>query len=477
MAEAQVHGLVEYKADVPAPRMLVARTLAKALDGALMVLAAVLALSILVAGWHDVSQAYDVWYYHLPFAGRIVGILDPHAFTFSAENQARYEGFPLLGEFFQGVLWRVTGHVAATNLVSVAALFALPVFLWRMHRVPPHVAFLAFLAVPLVQIHATSSYVDLPANACVTMLTLCVHRAWIDRTALTPRFLAGAAALAAIGANMKFQLVPIVGVASLALAALALKENRKDRRIWLVLAVAAPLVLATPIKNVVVHRNPVWPVALAGFPAVERTYASSPVHLEDSWRPTRFVRSVLEIDNRPIASHERWSLDQWTPPAEPGYRMGGYFGAYVAIALAALAWSRRKDVALVLGGVTVVAALVPQSHELRYYMHWMLTLIALAVVVWARSHRLLVSAVAVGALAVVGWSTDWGYLYASGSNFDTFVAKRVDRSLLEVPAGTRVCIEKPPFTVLYAPVFHPEHAVYSVQERAVDADCDGALAR
>lgn len=446
----------------------------KLADRALMLIAGGLALSILVAAWHDVSQAYDVWYYHLPFAGRIVGILDPHAFTFSAENQARYEGFPLLGELLQGVLWRVTGHVAATNLVSVAALFALPIFLQRMHRVPLHVAFLAFLAIPLVQIHATSSYVDLPANACVTMLVLCVHRAWIDRAVLTPKFVVGAGALAATAANMKFQLVPIVGVASLALAALALKQ---DRRLWVVLAVAAPLVLATPIKNVVVHRNPVWPVALAGFPSVERTYASSPVHLEDAWRPTRFVRSVLEIDNRPIASHERWSLDQWTPPSEPAYRMGGYFGAYVAVALAALAWSRRKDVALVFGGVTVVAALVPQSHELRYYMHWMLTLIAFALVVWARSHRFLVSAVAVVALSVVGWSTSFGYLYPSGSNFEAFLGKRVDSSVLSVPAGTRVCLEKPPFTVLYAPVFHPEHDAYSVQEKAVDADCDGALAR
>ncbi|MFO0740529.1 MAG: hypothetical protein U0270_31820 [Labilithrix sp.] len=441
--------------------------LAKVVDRALMVIAGALALSILAAGWHDVSQAYDVWYYHLPFAGRLVGLLDVRSFTFSAENQARYEGFPLLGELAQGLLWRITGHVAATNLVSVAALFGLPVFLWRMHRVPPHVAFLAFLAIPLVQIHVTSSYVDLPANACVTMLVLCVHRAWMDREAITRRFLIGASVLAAVAANMKFQLVPIVGVASLALAALAL---RRERRLWPVLAIAAPLVLATPIKNAIVHHNPVWPVALAGLPSVERTYSSSPVHLESSWRPTRFVRSVLEIDNRPIASHERWSLDQWTPPSEPAYRMGGYFGAYVAVALAALAWSRRRDVGIVFGGVTAVAALVPQSHELRYYMHWMLTLVAFALVVWGRKRKLTTALVALGALLVVGWSTEWGYLYPSGSGFEAFLAKRVDPALIDVPPGTRVCLERPPFTVLYAPLFHPGRD-YTVQERAVEADC------
>jgi hypothetical protein len=456
MSEAQIHGR-KYKAAV----------LAKVVDRALMVIAVTLAVSILVAGWHDVSQAYDVWYYHVPFAARIVGLLDAHSFTFSAENQARYEGFPLLGELAQGLLWRITGHVAATNLVSVAALFALPIFLWRMHRVPPHVAFLAFLAIPLVQIHATSSYVDLPANTCVTMLVLCVHRAWVDRKVLTRRFVISASILAAIAANTKFQLVPIVGVASLALAVMAL---RHDRKLWPVLALAVPLVLATPIKNLAAHHNPVWPVALAGFPAVERTYSSSPAHLETSWRPTRFVRSVLEIDNRPIASHERWSLDQWTPPSEPAYRMGGYFGAYVLVALGALAWSRRRDVGLVLGGVTLVAAVVPQSHELRYYMHWMLTLIAFALIVWSEKRRLTTAFVALGALLVVGWSTEWGYLYPSGSAFDVFLPKRVDSTLIDVPPGTRVCIEKPPFTVLYAPLFHPGRD-YTVQEKAVEADC------
>lgn len=471
MSEAQIHGGREYKASVPdgdqSRLAKTARAARRIGDRALMVVAGALAVSVLASAWHDVSQAYDVWYYHVPFAGRLVGLLDPRSFVFSAENQARYEGFPLLGELAQGLLWRVTGHVAATNLLSVAALFALPVFLWRMHRVPLHVSFLAFLAIPLVQIHATSSYVDLPANACVTMLVLCVHRAFVDPAVLTRRFVLGATALAAMAANTKFQLVPIVGVASLALAVLALK---RDRRLWPVLALAAPVVLATPIKNLAVHHNPVWPVALAGFPYVERTYSSSPVHLESSWRPTRFVRSALEIDNRPIASHERWSLDQWTPPSEPAYRMGGYFGAYVLVALGALAWSRRRDVAVVFGGVTAVAALVPQSHELRYYMHWMLTLVSFALVLWGEKRRLTAALVALGALLVVGWSTEWGYLYPSGSSFDVFLSKRVDPAVLDVPPASRVCVQKQPFNVLYAPRFHPGRD-YWVQEQAVPADC------
>ena len=45
--------------------------LKSALDLVLRGLAALLAASLVIAGWHDVSQAYDVWYYHLPFAARL----------------------------------------------------------------------------------------------------------------------------------------------------------------------------------------------------------------------------------------------------------------------------------------------------------------------------------------------------------------------------------------------------------------------
>lgn len=467
----------------------------KVFDYVLQALAVVLAVSITASAWHDVSQAYDVWYYHLPFAARLAGIMDASTYAFSADNQARFGGFPLFGELLQGLLWRITGHLAAANLVATGALFALPIFLRRVYGAPLHLSFLAFLAVPLVQIHATSCYVDLPANACVTLLLLCVHRALVRREPPAPRFLAGCALLAAAAANTKFQLVPIVAVASAALAVLALRdlprwrvlsadERGATRRRMAVLACALPLVLATPIKNAAVHGNPVWPIELKvlgrSLPHVEEAYASSPRHLEDTPRPIRFLRSALEIDNRPITSHRRWSLDQWTPPDEPAFRMGGYFGAYVVVNLLAvgLAARRRSREALaaigVLAGTTLVAALVPQSHELRYYMHWMMLLVALSLVLWARAARaarVVVGAVATAALAIVAWSTDAGYLYPSGKTIDELVAARVDRHVIDTaPPGERVCVAREPFTFLYAPLFHPRKD-YAVQEARSDAEC------
>ncbi len=452
------------------------------LDVLLAVLALGLCVSLVASGWHDVSQGYDVWYYHLPFAARLVGLLDPAVYVFSTDNRPRFEGFPLFAELLQGLFWRVTGHLEATSLVSLGALFAVPIALWRWFKAPPAIALVAFLAVPLVHIHATASYVDLPANAGATLLVLLVYRLLVRTGPPRVRDLVLAAVLAAATANSKFQLVPIVAVTAFVLLLVTLRRGPTRRRL-LVFVLALPLVFATPIKNVVRYGNPVWPIELAvlghQFPHVEEAYAQSPPHLASSSRPVRFVRSVLEIDNPPIATQRRWSLDQWAPPSDPSCRMGGYFGAYVVVQLAALvvAAFRRREArvaASVLAGVTVLAALVPQSHELRYYMHWMLLLVSFNLVLWTRERglpRVLFAVVAVGALGVVTWSTDGGYLYPSGSSFTTFLAKRGDAAVIEsITPGERICVARQPLTFLYAPIFHRE-VRYRLQEWSSDADC------
>lgn len=472
--------------------------LLRAADVGLRVLAGALALSLSFAAWHDVSQAYDVWYYHLPFAARLAGIMGADAYSFSADNVARFQGFPLLAEVLQGLAWRATGHVQATNVVSLGALFGLSVFLRRLFAVPLHSSLIAFLAIPLVHIHATASYVDLPGNVSATMLLLCTYRVIVNHRAPSPRLLFGSAILAAVSVNTKFQLVPITVAAAAVLSWFSLRELRTyssadratrtaSKKRVAVLLLAVPIVFTTPIKNTIAHGNPVWPVELhvlgKALPFREAAYAQSPPHLEHSSRPIRFLRSVLELDNLPIATRRRWSLDQYAPSDHPSCRMGGYFGAYVVVNLLALAWAawrRRSREAVaavaVFGGATAIAALVPQSHELRYYMFWMLLLVCSNLVMWTGTPRTRLAAgiVSTSALVVVVWSTSGDFLYASGSTFAQFLAKRADASVIEGAApGERLCIAREPFTFLYAPGFHPPKR-YSVQEATTDADCNGA---
>lgn len=459
----------------------------------LRVVATGLVVSLAIAAWHDVSKAWDVWYYHLPFAGRLVGKVDAGTFVFGAVNQARYDGFPLFGELLQGLLWRLTGRPECASFVALAAVPGLAWGLWRIFLVPPHLAILAFVAIPLVQIHATACYVDLPANAMLAMLALLAYRQWVLREPPSLRVLIVAGALAAAAANTKFQLIPAVLAAAALVVLSALRRGgRRGLRLALI-AVALPLVFATPIKNTLRQGNPVWPIELHllghSLPHVEGAYASSPVWLENAPRPVRWGASVLELGLEPVASHHRWSIDQWTPPRDPGYRMGGFFGAYVVanvVALLAAVLVRRsreaKVAATFAAGATALASLMPQSHELRYYLFWMLLLVSLNLIVWSRDRRsedprgaTAMALIACAALAVVGWSTEGTYLYASGDSFAQLVASKVDAAALaRIAPGERVCVPRQPWTFLYAATFHRGHAAYVVQEAEGPHECAGA---
>jgi hypothetical protein len=161
--------------------------------------------------------------------------------------------------------------------------------------------------------------------------------------------------------------------------------------------------------------------------------------------------------------------------------MGGFFGGYVVanlVALAAAVVRQRtavaKRAALFFAGLTVVVASLPQSHELRYYMVWILVLVSTNLALWAKDAPNACGLVAAAALAVVAWSTEGTYLYASGDSFPALVAQKVDRAALEgVAPGERVCVAREPWTFLYAPRFHPGKA-YVIQEAEGSEDCAGA---
>lgn len=465
----------------------------RALDGSVLVVAGLLSVSLTYAAWHDVSWGYDIWYYHLPFAARLVGIIDDGSYSFSAANQARFEGFPLLVEALQGIAWRLTNRVSGTNLVALASLFGLVGYLWRRANVPPHLALVALFAIPIVHIHATSSYVDLPANVFVTVLALEVGRLLTSREAASLRHLVVAFGLAAAAVNAKFQLVPIVAILVAVLVATTLQRSWRQsrRRVVRTLALSSvclPIVVATPLKNALVHKNPVWPVEVSvlgrSLPHTEEAYAQSPPALAHSPRFIRFFRSALEIDNAPLDSHSRWSIDQWAPPDDPSCRMGGYFGAYVVVNLvafvASVARTRRRRAtqvaAAMLGGVTLVAANMPQSHELRYYMHWMLLLVSSNLILYSQSvrGRTGASLVASATLAVVVWSTGGGYVWASGNTFEELLEKKRDHLVIDsATPGERLCISREPFTFLYAPAFQRRRD-FTVQEATTPSDCRSA---
>lgn len=483
-----------------------AAKLARGLSFALALLAALLLGATLVTALHDVSTAWDVWYYHLPFAARIVRLVPEGAYVFHPLNQARYEGFPLLGELIQGLLWRTLGAPQASNLLAFAAVPCLAIFLRRRFQVPLHLTVVALFAVPLVQLHASSCYVDLPASAALTMLLFTVFEAWTLPEPVTPRRLAAMLALAAFAANMRLQLLVPVALALLAASprvlgawprpprALGRAPSRLAWGRFLAGVAALPLVFATPLKNLILHHNPLFPMRLAvgplALPGTEDVYHSSPPYLERAPQALRFAISLLEIGIRPITDPHRWSIDQWMPSDSTGNRMGGFFGAYVVfhVALLVLLARRREDrpKALAFAALTAVTAALPQSHELRYYLYWMLTLIALNLVLACQRARTEGSADAPGAvlgppligaagalaLTAVLASTRMAYVYPSGDTLPELLASKVRaETVAQIRDGERVCLPgREPWTFLYAAKLHPGRS-YVVQEAERPEDC------
>jgi hypothetical protein len=456
-------------------------------------LAALLLGSMFAAAVHDASQAWDVGYYHLPFAGRLGGLLPETSYVFSRANEARYRGFGLLAELLQGLLWRVTGRPESANLVAFASVPLLAWFARRWLGVPWYLTVLSLLAIPLVHTHATSAYVDLPASAAASVVVLLTLEAYAASRPVPGRAVAIAMVAAAVAANIKPMLQPTVAVSLVLLGVrLVSTHEPKAARRWLALAaLGLPLVFATPLKNLVLHHNPYFPLRLTLFgallPGTEDPYSSSPVWLEHAPRTLRFFASLLEVGARPFSDPRRWTVDQWMPPDAPGYRMGGFFNAYVVVHLVALAWravserTRRVRVAAIgFALLTALVSLMPQSHELRYYMVWMLVLVLTNLCLACGTEKpsagvtpAWLGGLAALALGVVLVVTRGVYAYPSGSSFDDLVRAKVEERTIDgISKDERVCVNKEPFDVLWAPVFHPERR-YVLKEAESPEDCDG----
>ena len=440
----------------------------------------------------DVDRSYDTWVYHLPFAGRMWGITPVEMYEFENHEEARFAGFPILAEWFQGLFWFVFGHVQAANLVSFLSLVIYFCFLKVYFQVPLYLSAIALLAIPLVQTHATTCYVDLPGNLCIAVLILTTYLLYTQDN-FTKRNLWAIFISAACAANIKPQLVPLVFVilcfTLYRILLIYFKHYNKYARLKLqvflpVIVLASLIVFATPLKNTVVYGNPFYPVRIeiAGQ-VLNHTmglYSASPDYLQEASRSQRWLYSILEINS------PNWSVDQYSPDPSKT-RMGGFFGAYVVFNVLLFGYlvvrTRRRETiiaAVTVIVMTVVAANFPQSHELRYFIYWMLVLVSfnLYLVTYLKRTASIIEpkyigVVAVFALAFVITKTQAFYVKPSLMTLERYVQQTTNPKVLEqINPGEQVClVGKQPNTFLYAAKFHPQRIFYSVKATADANNC------
>jgi len=335
---------------------------------------------------------WDFLAYHLPGALAAFGLT---SYTPEPRLIAVIAGFPPLPRVVAGALVLATGRFSAAGALNVCAFAALVAgLLWLHGRAFALRWFLtALLGLPLFVFHLASGYVDLFAACWLTLS----FAALTGLESPAPRSFASAllfVAALALAMLSKFQTWPIaalIGVAGLWRFAALAGSGELSRARALALGFALVVVLgAWPARNTIVYRNPVYPVE---FPLAPRLFPNAlvdadsgafnlPSWLEPRSRPVRFAASLTEWNRFHSGERYYWSLDQGAranPADSPHHRLGGWFPWTIAWLALGTALARRAGLvptaalAAFLAGLALVSVL-PQSHELRYWLFAPLTL-------------------------------------------------------------------------------------------------------
>ena len=428
-----------------------------------------------------VDPYWDTLAYHWPFAARLGGICNADCFTMPTTLEYRYEGFPKLWHWLQGVVWRLTGSPAQADVLGIAMVALVCGYLKSRFAVPLAWSWLAFLAIPETQIELTSTMIDLPLNAALTIAILVAVRLLIQASTSNRADIAFALAALCLAANSKFQLATVALLFWICIAALAvLQETGRSSRqrvvLFIALAIAGSLVLTPKLLwNLYEFDNPFYPITLAIGPLHLPGHEPmlSDIAMSDAivhWPgPLRWVASVLEFDafrGRP----QLWMLGQGDVlQSSPSFRMGGYFVAYVIAMVMVLIWSarntRRGRLALMtFAAITLLCACLPLSFESRYYSFWMLTLVSIVLTVahsplfastQQPTNRLVAHGVVGIALASVVSMTGAAYLRTESDSLANLIAA-TDRLIARIPDGATLCVlNRAREAVLYSSVFHP----------------------
>ncbi len=480
----------------------------------LSLIAIIVAGSIFLKAIIDIDTNYDVGWYHLPFAARIWGIVPKDIYI--AENliEHRYDGFPLLAHFFQGLFWKLTGRIQATNLVGYLSLIGYFAILRQFFQVPLYLSVIAIFTIPAVLTHSATSFVDLPGNVAVSVLMMMIYSLFKQSQLPSKTKLLFIVLSAAAAANTKPQLQPLVfllyWIAGFRLIWLYFKySDRSKRKLWqtvILTILASGLIFATPIKNVALYGNPFYPIKIE-VAGIVLNHKLTPDTYSEGNRPQKWLQSILEI-NTP-----EWTADQWNKGDERLLdRAGGFFGAYVVFNLLLLIGltiaeqlhnkksSLNKTHNATTALITVLlmsffTANFPQSHELRYFMFWMITLVSLNLYLvssWHHSGQKWIQPKYLGLvcllfLVTVGIKIDDYFIRPVFNSFEPYLKETVKTELLDqmIPNDRTCMIARhaisDPTSVPFAQVhnafyynsyFHPEVKYpYSLKVVVDPRDC------
>jgi hypothetical protein len=310
-------------------------------------------------------HAFDETVYHLPFARALVA-----TGSLPYLPELRTPVFPLLAESLQALLL-LAGGDEATHLVSLlaTALTAALLLAWGAESMGREASWLAaalYLGSPLVAYLAGTGYVD-PLLAMLTGAGL--YAAWRSSREEDRGWAVAAGLLAGSAAAVKY-----LGLAAVAVAALALLSGRRRGRAGAFLLAAAPVALPTYLWIWSGTGNPLHPF----YPQL---FGSS------VWMPAlEPARGLLEragdLAALPFDAVWRRQATGNAPPLSPAFLLGVPLLVWCLVR-----WRPARGPSAMLGLGFASLLLVP-AHA-RYLLPWLplWSLLLAAAAVWAVARR------------------------------------------------------------------------------------------
>lgn len=355
---------------------------------------------------------WDSWAYHFPFSANIFDINNySKNFLLDKSLQIRYDGFPLLPEFLQGLLWIATNSLSATTLINSVSLAIFIIVASKYGRANFSILVFGTLSIPLIAVHALSTYIDLFVGVWLAfqyLVAIIIYRHF-SGTKVSSRLLLWYVLFifaSFISGNSKMW-APVISIAITAFLLIATLNIRREclskyivGRLIAVLAISSILSCSTFIKNSIVYSNPIYPIQYSipvfnihlNGPEIEyKNYPGYADRFGVFQRPIYFVLSISEYDwiIRGVDPFYKLETGMGDNPIKYSpARTGGWWGLDVVISLSIifsiliirkLPKYKAREIDLfplsLFGAITVLTAFMPQSHELRYFLYWPLMLI------------------------------------------------------------------------------------------------------
>lgn len=429
----------------------------------------------------------DNWSYHLPFASRLWGIGD--GFELGPISAERWLGYPKAWHWLMGLFWAASGSLRAVILPQMLLVL---VFLFYVHRVlgvSTPLLVVGLFASPMLLIHFQSVYLDLPVGLCLAtgfleLLDMVQSAREDEHGRVRPWAAIFAIVLLGLAGNIKYQgmigVILVVGIAA-GFALLAPRIGKRQRAMLLAVMTMAVLVAGLSLlSNAIRLGQPLYPMEVKMFgrvllpgPESPSMDGGQPTYLLGSREislpePANYVLSLTELDWTMRGVPPWYNIDAYAghlPQRGAPSRTGGLGAIFVLFQLALLVvqlvrWRSLADGRqrmLVLGSVIllVLAAFLPRSHELRYWL-----VVPLVLVVVNLRYLALLRWPAIGSAALVvlmGYSfvvtamSPGSYMLNRGPVSQAGLRAVVPVPVAEALARTgRYCDDKEPLIFLYS---------------------------